>query len=86
LRSRVWNVLICPKFSDLAIKSLEYSDQSETPLLYSLLQQVKFLRSRAWNVRSVRSAASIAIWATYLGSIFLQNLSAVKIPDKFNRV
>jgi hypothetical protein len=56
----------------LAIKSLERSDQSETQLLYSLLQQVKFLRSRAWNVRSVRNAASIAIWATYLGSIFLQ--------------
>jgi hypothetical protein len=58
--------------ADLAIKSLECSDQSETQLLYSLLQQVKFLRSRAWNVRSVRNAASIAIWATYLAQSFFK--------------
>jgi hypothetical protein len=30
------------------------------------------LRSRAWNVRSVRNAASIAIWATYLAQSFFK--------------
>jgi len=58
--------------ADLATKSLECSDQSETQLLQSLLQQVEFLRSRAWNVRSVRNAASIAIWATYLAQSFFK--------------
>jgi hypothetical protein len=86
LRSRVWNVLICPKFSRLG-------DQ-ELGMFWSVRNAASSLSPPTGRILAITSLeCAICPKCSFnsdlghlSGSIFLQNLSAVKIPDKFNRV